>query len=281
MLLAMTSRTTQRALIAARGEIVVSRSLSASSSLPAATQAGDVTVLARRPARLSSGTLASMPGQHVVTWDDETPKSLSIMCGHCGKGVEANRISKAVEVKRWDEPPGFGQFGVIVSATYLCPRAECHSPSLVFMEFRNDLGDTSGGDIVAQLPRGRPEPMEGLPAPIESVRAEAWSCYYGGDFRAAIVMGRAAVQRAVRTLGGKGRDLYHEIDDLREQGVVTEELKDWAHEVRLAAREAAHPEELGDVSHDEALESLRFADDFLRFAVALPAKRKANKAVAP
>jgi uncharacterized protein DUF4145 len=64
------------------------------------------------------------------------------------------------------------------------------------------------------------------------------------------------------------------IDDLRQQGVVTEELRQWAHEVRLAAREAAHPEDLGDVSQEDARQSLDFMDAFLEFAVALPERRR-------
>jgi Domain of unknown function (DUF4145) len=90
-------------------------------------------------------------------------------------------------------------------------------------------------------------------------------------------MACAAVQRAARSLGAEGKTIFDEINDLRTKGLVTEELKDWAHEVRLAAREAAHPEELGDVTADEARESLRFMDAFLEFAVALPARRRGSK----
>lgn len=134
--------------------------------------------------------------------------------------------------------------------------------------------------IIGQLPRGFAEPMEGLPEPIAEIRDEAWSCFYGGDIRAAVVMGRAAVQRAVRTLGGQGRDLFHEIDDLYEKHKVTEELRDWAHEVRLAAKDAAHPDEMGDVATAEATESLDWMDAFLEFAIALPERRRAARAAA-
>lgn len=33
---------------------------------------------------------------------------------------------------------------------------------------------------------------------LPTFAAKAWSCYYGGDVRAALVMGRATVRRAVR-----------------------------------------------------------------------------------
>lgn len=218
-----------------------------------------------------------MPGQHTVTWDNLTPASVSVTCGWCRRDVEANRISAPVEVDRRDQPRGAAI--VVVGALHVCPRSACRKPSLVFTEFHTTSGDVLGVPSVAgQLPRGTATEMEGLSEAVESVRAEAWSCHYGGDYRAALVMGRAAVQRAVRTLGGEGRDLYKEIDDLRQKGIVTEELKEWAHEVRLSAREAAHPDELGEVSAEDALESLRFMDDFLQFAIALPEARKARQA---
>jgi hypothetical protein len=47
-----------------------------------------------------------------------------------------------------------------------------------------------------------------------------------------------------------------------------------AHEVRIGANEAAHPEELGEVSAEEAKASLEWMDEFLRFAVALSEKRR-------
>lgn len=77
---------------------------------PTRSAAGSVpdVVLVRTP--LGSSLGSGRPGCFAS-------ESLSLACSHCGKGVEANRISKAVEAKRWDEPPGFGQFGVIVGAT--------------------------------------------------------------------------------------------------------------------------------------------------------------------
>jgi Domain of unknown function (DUF4145) len=169
---------------------------------------------------------------------------------------------------------------VQVSALYVCPRPTCRKPTLVFLEFGFDhIYPTEDPDarVIGVLPRGRAKPMDGLPEEIADVRGEAWSCFYGGDHRASLVIGRAAVQRAVRKLGGEGRDLYHEIDDLHEKGIVTEQLKDVAHQVRSMAREAAHPDELGEVSSADASESLNFMEAFLEFTVALPERLRRLK----
>ncbi len=158
-----------------------------------------------------------------------------------------------------------------MTAMYACPRPKCREVSLLF--FQIGVGDGQV-ELTGSIPRGRAAKMAGLPEEIEDVRQEAWSCYHGGDHRAALVIGRAAVQRGVRVLGGTGRDLFSEIESLVEKGVVLAPLKEAAHRVRLSAREAAHPEELGHVTEEEARTSLEFADAFLEFAIALPERLK-------
>lgn len=170
-----------------------------------------------------------------------------------------------------------GRF-VRVHTTYLCPRKECLKPSIAFF----GLAETFGGDVYIDegphfLPRGQAQPMEGLPDEIQRDRREAWSCFYGGDLRAAIIMGRAAIQRAVRTLEANGAGLKAEINDLHQRHKITEALKDAAHEVRISGDDAAHPEDLVDVTEEEAQDSLDFMDDFLEHAIAMPARSAARK----
>lgn len=204
------------------------------------------------------------------------PESLDITCGYCRTDVEAKIVSEAFEVGR-SEQMNF-RTSVRAAAAYRCPRAQCGNLSVVFIDFTTTLEGSYGHDIVLQLPRGTATPMEGLPPEIEADREEAWSCLHGGDFRAAVIMGRAAIQRAVRSLGAAGGRLIDEIDDLLTKGVITKTLRDMADEVRIAGNDAAHPEDLGAVNRDEVLESLAFMDEFLEHAIAFPAKREARKA---
>lgn len=187
------------------------------------------------------------------------------------------RVGPTVEVRR-PEVYFPGPQTVVVGAGFVCPREECHMPSLIFMELYEEHGQTWAHKPIGQLPRGTAQVMEELGEHLDELRREAWSNHHGGAFRSAVVMARAAVQRGVRQLGGEGPNLYKEIDDLHEKSIITTDLKDWAHEVRLAAAEAAHPEELGSVSEQDAAESLAFMDAFLEYAIALPARRKALRA---
>jgi Domain of unknown function (DUF4145) len=219
---------------------------------------------------------ASRGTSYTRKWDSAVPEEASARCPYCRRDVQMVRIGSSVETARTDYPRGGTE--VVAAAAFVCPRTQCHKPTILVFRFLVIHGDATGLELSGQIPRGSAEPMEGLPEAVASVRDEAWSCFYGGDLRAAVVMGRAAVQRAVRTLGGKGRDLFTEIDSLYDQHKVTEELRDWAHEVRVAAREAAHPDELGDVTPEEANESLEWMDAFLLFAIALPERRLARRA---
>ncbi len=126
----------------------------------------------------------------------------------------------------------------------MCPRRECGSPSLVFFDatYYPRWGGEPRLEQFGVLPRGTAQAMDHLPDPIERDRLEAWRCYFGGGIRAAVIMARAAVQRAVRHREAEGGDLRSEIDDLATKRKITEELKAWAHEVRLAGNDAAHPE---------------------------------------
>jgi len=213
----------------------------------------------------------------VGRWDSALPDSVSVNCGWCGRGVEMPRVSRGVEMGVQDGPSPDVQT-VRIGAAFLCPRDECHLPSLVVLELSSYLGDASFQGTIGQLPRGRPEPMAYLPEMIARDRQEAWSCFYGGDYRASVIMGRAAIQRAVRSLEAEGDGLNAELHDLRSKGRITQDLMEYAHEVRIAGNDAAHPDVLGEVNLHEAEESLIFMDEFLRHVIAMPQRRAEREA---
>jgi hypothetical protein len=212
-----------------------------------------------------------------TTWLRVIPESVGTTCGWCGTGVEMTRVgTTGGVVSDLGHGPGGTQTAVLADL-FVCPRPDCREPSLVFFKGRYiwslGTGDMSA-DRLFQLPRGTARKMEDLPEPIERDRIEAWSCYYGGDIRAAVIMGRAAIQRAARHLKAEGAGLKAEVRDLQSKGVITLELKKWADEVRIAGDDAAHPGELGEIDADEAKESLEFMDEFLQHSVAMPQRRR-------
>lgn len=116
-----------------------------------------------------------------------------------------------------------GESGVI-SSLYVCPRPECRKPTLVFFDATRYsrspvLERPPQVEKAGQLPRGTAQPIADLPPEIERDRLEAWSCLYGEDVRAAVIMGRAAVQRAARFLKADGAGLKAELRDLDEEAL--------------------------------------------------------------
>jgi len=74
--------------------------------------------------------------------------------------------------------------------------------------------------------------------------------------KGAIVNFRRALQAAAFLLGGNGRDLFNQIEDLYKKEVIRKKTKEVAHKVRSFGKFGAHPLELkfdeaGQVSEDE------------------------------
>jgi hypothetical protein len=108
---------------------------------------------------------------------------------------------------------------VTAGALYVCPRSQCHRPSLLAISFYDEYGKLWSPSIRFQLPRGVAQPMDGLPEEIESVRSEAWSSYFGGDFRAALVTPRTP-PKGHQTLIGPRDPSAHTTPQIAQNGAA-------------------------------------------------------------
>ena len=71
------------------------------------------------------------------------------------------------------------------------------------------------------------------------------------------------------------KPLARRIDDLHASGKLTQDIKDWAHEIRLNGNEATHDE---DPFTSEQVDSLRkFVEAYLRYTYSLPALVAENR----
>ncbi len=78
---------------------------------------------------------------------------------------------------------------------------------------------------------------------------------------------RSVLETAVNDLGAKGKTLVQRIIDLREKGVLTNVLADWAHQIRMEGNEAIH--EI-NATREQADEMVDFVRIFLEYAFVLP-----------
>lgn len=131
------------------------------------------------------------------------------------------------------------------------------------------------GLIVKIYPNPLPEPVdEKIPEAIRKDFEEANLCYSVNAYRAAAVMARRALQSICLDKGANEKDyLYQQIDWLFSQGIITKDLKDWAHEVRHVGNDGAHPkkpEEDTPVASEDAKDILDLLKQFSQVLYVAP-----------
>lgn len=99
-----------------------------------------------------------------------------------------------------------------------------------------------------------------------------------GKFDTAVMLCRKTIDIATRSLLGedsKKETLVQRISILHGKGLITEQMKDWAHIVRVDSNGAVHSDE--DFSKAEAEELIGFTEVFLIYAFQLPAMVSSRK----
>lgn len=76
----------------------------------------------------------------------------------------------------------------------------------------------------------------------------------------------------------KRTTLEFELDTLVKDGVINQDLRDNADEVRVTGNDVAHPEEMGEITKQDAEDSLVFLDGFLETTMAIPERRRRRQA---
>ena len=125
------------------------------------------------------------------------------------------------------------------------------------------------------FPTPLPKPIdERIKGPIKDDFIESRRCFSIGAFRASAVMARRALQSICLDKGAKVSDkLEKQIDWLFAQGIITKDLKNWAHEVRLVGNDAAHPKKPDEdtpVTQQEAEDILNLLDQFCQVLYVAP-----------
>jgi hypothetical protein len=135
-----------------------------------------------------------------------------------------------------------------------------------------------GNKIVDQYPKRTPKLDVAIPLDVANDYVEAIKCFDISAYKASVVMCRRALQTSVIDKGaGKGR-LVDQIDELSTKGTITEDIKNWAHEIRLTANIGAHPDGLEDVARQDAEDLIKFTEEYLNYVYIMPSKVAAKRA---
>jgi len=204
---------------------------------------------------------------------DLLPNPLHHQCAHCGSpawfrlrsAVWAGEFLGGSGGNRSDRHP-------ILAAVYQC--SGCEKATLFEFQVYN-VGGLKASLLYA-YPTAVARLWQELPDELRADHAEAWSCHLAGQYRAATLVARGVLKRAVRLMTKVRGSLKEELDSLEAEGTITRQLRLAADEVRLTGNDAAHPDELEVVSESEAADSLAFLDDFLQTTIVLPQRRRAR-----
>jgi hypothetical protein len=108
----------------------------------------------------------------------------------------------------------------------------------------------------------------GVPADIAEDMQEAIRAHAFGLNTAAGVLGRRVIEMMTREKNAAGGNLKARIDDLCTKGVVPQNMKEHAHEIRAVGNDAAH--ETAKFSADDAADVLDFAREVLHHVYVAP-----------
>lgn len=105
---------------------------------------------------------------------------------------------------------------------------------------------------------------------LENLGARRWDAA-GAMFRKTLDVATKALDPDLKKFS-----LFHRIEKLAEDGMLTPAMRAWSHEIRLDGNDAVHDEK--PETEDDATISQRFAEAFLTYAFTLPAMVEANLA---
>lgn len=127
-----------------------------------------------------------------------------------------------------------------------------------------------------QMPTSTPAHV---PPPLNRYYEQAANSLHSDHDDASGAMSRKVVDVSTQQMLGveskEYRTIAQRIDALAAKNLLTPDLKDWAHEVRLGGNDAAHDED--PFSHEEAEELLSFVELYLTYVYALPGRLKSRR----
>lgn len=150
-------------------------------------------------------------------------------------------------------------------AAYAC--STCGS--VVLTKGAPGIGEANA-PIVALFPEPKAAHQD-IPELARRYLQQAYDTLHAPD--AAAVMAGSSVDAMLKALNYSDGSLYTRIDKAREDGMLTQGMADWAHEVRLGSNRPRHADaDRPHVSPEEAAQSVEFAEALANFLFVLTAR---------
>ena len=110
-----------------------------------------------------------------------------------------------------------------------------------------------------------------IPSDIGRFWLQAHRNFRDGNWDAAAVMTRSALQLTLRVKGANGKSLKEEINFLAQKGELPPIMKEWSDNIRLLGNDSAHPD-IGviETNPNDVNDAIKFLDFLLEYTFDLP-----------
>lgn len=134
-------------------------------------------------------------------------------------------------------------------------------------------------ELADQYPKKVPKLDPAIPTDVANDYIEAVKCFDIGASKASAVMCRRALQTSVIQQGATKDKLGEQIDELFKKGIITKDMMNWSHEIRVTGNLGAHPDKDGleDITPDDAEDLIKFMEEYLNYVYTMPAKVLAKR----
>jgi len=208
---------------------------------------------------------------------DTSVVDLIDLCPHCGAKVHIEKL--------WNDYHSFKNGDVEFYVIFRCkPCKKLILKTCIFKQNRyNDSQDLKpkGWDDkfpISFVDELNKQEKEHIPDQVLPDYQEALKCKSIGANRASCSMFRRALQSALVILGADDKlDLIKQIDSLDS---LPNNIKDWAHQIRIFGNWGAHPDKdnLKEVDSDDVTEVHDFISKFFIYMFIMPEKVKLSRA---
>lgn len=141
----------------------------------------------------------------------------------------------------------------------------------------------SGVNPLSEIDLILPEPRyvsEDIPLHAKEYLSQAISSLHAPA--GSVMLSASSVDAMLKSKGYRTGSLYERINKAAEDHLITKEMADWAHEVRLGANGQRHADEDEDLPDGKAAEKcIRFAEALAQFLFVLPAMVERGRDKAP
>lgn len=188
-------------------------------------------------------------------------------CPHCGvaKPFLSSRLRGAQnlpDIIRTDDQSYFWY-------VYQC--SSCYGAVLTYWYIYIDgSGSRRGFSLLTTFPENRKVPSD-LPESAQRFLRQAFETLHAPD--AAILCAASAIDAMLKEKGLHDGSLYNRLERAVEMSVITQEMAEWAHHVRLEANDSRHVDDTtAPPTQEQAQVCIQFAEALADILFVLPSK---------